>query len=107
MSIKIRCTKCRRKLWVDEAFAGGVCRCPHCRELFLVPAKGRLRLASGRPDSPPAQAGSSHRAEPVPGAVAEGLPAARLVRSHKATIAAVVALAAAAVIGAIVLARGL
>jgi hypothetical protein len=58
MSLKIRCTGCKKKISVDEAFAGGVCRCPYCSEIVNVPGGemggGRIRPVEpgGRPESP-------------------------------------------------------
>jgi len=36
MAMKIRCTECAKKISIDEAFAGGVCRCPYCSALVFV-----------------------------------------------------------------------
>lgn len=36
--ISITCTNCKRILTIDEAFAGGVCRCQHCGTIQTVPA---------------------------------------------------------------------
>ncbi|MGD1276145.1 MAG: hypothetical protein ABR964_02840 [Tepidisphaeraceae bacterium] len=36
--IRIACTKCKSVLTVDDAFAGGVCRCQYCRTIQMVPA---------------------------------------------------------------------
>ena len=35
--MKIRCTDCSKKISIDDAFAGGVCRCPYCSTLVFVP----------------------------------------------------------------------
>jgi len=48
MAIKIRCKECRKKISMDEAFAGGMCRCPYCRATNVVPGERR----SGRDDRP-------------------------------------------------------
>jgi DNA-directed RNA polymerase subunit RPC12/RpoP len=60
MALKIRCTDCQKKISIDEAFAGGVCRCPYCTALVFVPeangkASGLARPAApaARPDAPP------------------------------------------------------
>ena len=37
--ISITCTQCRTVLTIDEAFAGGVCRCQHCGTIQTVPAQ--------------------------------------------------------------------
>src|SRR5688572_2527484 len=47
--ISLTCTKCKTTLEMDDAFAGGVCRCQHCGTIQTVPS--RLK-ASGRPSSP-------------------------------------------------------
>ena len=39
--IRISCTNCKTILSIDDAFAGGVCRCQHCGTIQTVPAKAR------------------------------------------------------------------
>lgn len=39
--ISITCTNCRANLTIDDAFAGGVCRCQFCGTIQTVPAKGK------------------------------------------------------------------
>jgi hypothetical protein len=36
--ISITCTQCQTVLTIDDAFAGGVCRCQHCGTIQTVPA---------------------------------------------------------------------
>lgn len=36
--IRIACTNCKTVLSIDDAFAGGVCRCQHCGTIQTVPA---------------------------------------------------------------------
>src|SRR3712207_4087162 len=36
--IQLTCTGCRATLEMDEAFAGGVCRCQHCGTIQTVPS---------------------------------------------------------------------
>jgi len=36
--IRINCTNCKALLTIDEAFAGGVCRCQHCGTIQTVPS---------------------------------------------------------------------
>ena len=36
--IRLSCTNCRQVLTIDDAFAGGVCRCQHCGTIQTVPA---------------------------------------------------------------------
>ncbi len=52
MAIKVRCDGCQRKISVDQAFAGGVCRCPYCRATTSVPGPVHGRAAQARPDRP-------------------------------------------------------
>ncbi len=58
MSIKIRCSGCTKKISIDEAFAGGVCRCPYCKETNFVPGdigSGQIARSAGptaRPQAP-------------------------------------------------------
>jgi hypothetical protein len=47
--IEITCTTCRTPLTMDDAFAGGVCRCQHCGAIQTVPSKLK---AGARPTSP-------------------------------------------------------
>jgi len=43
--IDLTCTNCKELLKIDDAFAGGVCRCRHCGAIQTVPS--RLREKSG------------------------------------------------------------
>ncbi len=45
--ITISCTSCKSTLEIDDAFAGGVCRCQHCGAIQTVPS--HLRAGSGTP----------------------------------------------------------
>lgn len=51
--ITLTCTKCRATLTIDDAFAGGVCRCQHCGTIQTVP---RIRDASAPSSGAVAQA---------------------------------------------------
>jgi hypothetical protein len=42
--ISITCTNCDSVLTIDDAFAGGVCRCQFCGTIQTVPAKSRSAL---------------------------------------------------------------
>ena len=46
--ISLTCTNCRTLLEIDDAFAGGVCRCQHCGAIQTVPShlKKRQELAA-------------------------------------------------------------
>ena len=37
--ISISCTSCKTVLTIDDAFAGGVCRCQHCGTIQTVPSR--------------------------------------------------------------------
>lgn len=39
--IRISCTNCKTVLSIDDAFAGGVCRCQHCGTIQTVPSSAR------------------------------------------------------------------
>src|SRR3954454_14980373 len=49
--ISLTCMSCKQVLEIDDAFAGGVCRCQHCGTIQTVPA-GLKR--SKRPGAPAA-----------------------------------------------------
>lgn len=55
--MRIRCTGCKKKISVDEAFAGGMCRCPYCKAIVKVPDRASSSVGSpdrpDRPDAPP------------------------------------------------------
>lgn len=50
--MKIRCAECGRLLTIDEAFAGGVCRCPHCKATVFVPGQSDASEGQVRPEAP-------------------------------------------------------
>src|SRR6185369_3854511 len=45
--ISLNCTSCKKVLEVDDAFAGGVCRCQHCGTIQTVPRAGEVAPANG------------------------------------------------------------
>jgi len=45
--IRISCTNCKTVLSIDDAFAGGVCRCQHCGTIQTVPSQARGSVAVG------------------------------------------------------------
>ena len=51
-AMKIRCTECRKKISIDDAFAGGVCRCPYCTATVAVGAKAPESSRQARPAAP-------------------------------------------------------
>lgn len=50
--IRILCASCKNVLTVDDAFAGGVCRCQFCGTIQTVPA--HLKGLGDRPEAPAA-----------------------------------------------------
>ena len=51
--IQITCTSCKRVLSIDDAFAGGVCRCQFCGTIQTVPASGSAqKTAAGSGKGP-------------------------------------------------------
>lgn len=52
MAIKIRCVDCKKKISIDEAFAGGVCRCPYCTAIVYVPDDTATSKRKRRPEAP-------------------------------------------------------
>jgi len=52
MAIKIRCVDCKKKISIDEAFAGGVCRCPYCTAIVYVPDDSTTSQPKRRPEAP-------------------------------------------------------
>lgn len=56
--IQLQCTNCNTTLNIDDAFAGGVCRCQHCGTIQTVPAtrsgpEGRSAAPSQQPSPKP------------------------------------------------------
>jgi hypothetical protein len=47
--ISLTCTSCKKSLEIDDAFAGGVCRCQFCGTIQTVPAHLKK---GGRPSTP-------------------------------------------------------
>lgn len=50
--IRLNCTNCQTELTLDDAFAGGVCRCQHCGTIQTVPSHLRsgVKTSSGASD---------------------------------------------------------
>ena len=74
MAIRIRCSDCRKKILIDEAFAGGVCRCPYCTALVFVPAVVPGSSQPGRPERPGRRPASPGSRPAAPGAEAAVMP---------------------------------
>ncbi|MCE5277666.1 MAG: hypothetical protein ABFD92_02600 [Planctomycetaceae bacterium] len=72
--MKIRCTECKKRIAIDEAFAGGICRCPYCRALVPVPGMVDTTKTVARPAAPGARPGApgSRPAAPGTGAAVAG-----------------------------------
>jgi hypothetical protein len=47
--ITVICTQCRAQLEMDDAFAGGVCRCQYCGTIQTVPALSKLKRRQSAP----------------------------------------------------------
>src|SRR6476469_37786 len=58
--INLTCTSCKKLLQIDDAFAGGVCRCKFCGTIQTVPSQQKTRAAS------PTAAGVAPKAPPPP-----------------------------------------
>ncbi len=96
MAIKVRCKHCRKKISMDEAFAGGVSRCPYCGALNMVPG-GEAAGAADRPDRPDAP-GATTGAEAAAMAHEE-IPVARPVLIQGVVALVLIGLLLAAIIG--------
>lgn len=101
MAIKIRCSECSKKISIDEAFAGGACRCPYCKAIVMVPGEGgeapAARPAAPRPDSPDAPAVPA-----APPVAPEDIPMADPVRIQSmAAVVVIVLLLLVFIVGAI------
>ena len=82
MAIKVRCKNCRKKISMDEAFAGGVCRCPYCGALNMAGGSAASGGKVERPDRPdrPDTPGTAAVPEEAVDAEPEHIPLARPVR---------------------------
>src|SRR6185437_3261902 len=45
--ISLTCTSCQKVLEIDDAFAGGVCRCQYCGTIQTVPARLKGNAKTG------------------------------------------------------------
>jgi hypothetical protein len=75
--IRIGCTYCKAVLTVDDAFAGGVCRCQHCGTIQVVPAY--LKNSAAAPVSSAAAPVAAPAAATAP--AVSTLPPGRLFKS--------------------------
>ena len=51
--ISLTCTSCKKTLEIDDAFAGGVCRCQFCGTIQTVPASLKKGARPGTPGATP------------------------------------------------------
>jgi hypothetical protein len=72
--ISVICTQCRARLEMDDAFAGGVCRCQYCGTIQTVPSLSKIKRQMA-PTQPGPAAGAPSVA-PSPRPQASGAPAA-------------------------------
>jgi len=96
--IEINCTNCKTLLEIDDAFAGGVCRCRHCGTIQTVPkrlknsgkaAMSEASVGGTAVKKPGIDLGSSGTGlDDLAGIVASsGLASARLLRNKPKTVA--------------------
>lgn len=115
--IELTCTKCQAQLMLDDAFAGGVCRCQHCGTIQTVPshAKRAAAVSAGAVAGKalyqaPGQANGAATLDDLAGAVtSSGLSSGRLrqappqeaapAQARKRKVMLIVGLAAAVVVG--------
>jgi hypothetical protein len=57
--IEINCTNCKSLLQIDDAFAGGVCRCRHCGTIQTVPKRLKTTASVGVGETSPTEAPGS------------------------------------------------
>lgn len=80
--IQLNCIKCGTTLSIDDAFAGGVCRCQHCGAIQKVPTPKRSRPAmpgsipAAAASAPPPEYAATAAPQPPVGKVAAAGPAA-------------------------------
>ncbi len=89
MAIKIRCKDCSKKISIDEAFAGGMCRCPYCKALVYVEdsAAGPGLLSSGaRPAAPMSRPAAPGQAVPEQAAPAQAQDSAEVAARAAADV---------------------
>src|SRR5438477_631435 len=72
--ISITCTNCKTLLTIDEAFAGGVCRCRHCGTIQTVPSRLKETAGAAKPAAAAAAAAAAGKGEDVAAAAPQGAP---------------------------------
>lgn len=101
-AMKVRCQQCRKKISIDDAFAGGMCRCPYCKAVTRSGGRRRAGRPVARPErsdapgelaTPPAQ--RTEEPAPVPMAkpvVLQGIVALILIGTMLVMVAVAVVL---------------
>jgi len=74
--INLTCTSCKKLLQIDDAFAGGVCRCKFCGTIQTVPSQQKTRAAS------PTAAGIAPKAPPPPKTLFQSSAPAQPAHGH-------------------------
>src|SRR5689334_2583069 len=71
--ISLTCNNCQTVLTIDDAFAGGVCRCQHCGTIQTVPSHLKRKRAAtpgpagqGAQDAEPATGRTLYKKRPRP-----------------------------------------
>lgn len=65
--ISLTCTNCRTVLTIDDAFAGGVCRCQHCGTIQTVPSHLKRPTRAAAPGQAPGTAVVANAGAPAAG----------------------------------------
>ncbi len=103
MPLRLQCPECQKRIVVDEAFAGGVCRCPDCKALVRVPGQ----IGEAAPNGPRPEAPGAADETPSGLAAAQGreIPTARPAGMRRILVVLVIAglLIIAAVVAAVLL----
>ena len=82
--IVVNCSQCKARLEMDDAFAGGVCRCHFCGTIQTVPAAAKRQ--AGKPSPPATSSPSTAPAAKAPGAKAgDGLDALAAAAAARGT----------------------
>jgi len=94
--ISLTCTSCQKVLQIDDAFAGGVCRCQYCGTIQTVPSSLKKNPGTASPASKAlyqrkSRASRGQSAPPPPETAAAGAPPDEPKRETKLRAAAPVA----------------
>ncbi|HAU36643.1 MAG TPA: hypothetical protein DCX07_02865 [Phycisphaerales bacterium] len=73
--MRIRCDQCRKKISVDDAFAGGVCRCPYCKAINMVGGDAMATTTRARPEAPGGRPEAPGAAAPEEATAPQAAPA--------------------------------